>query len=217
MTAAEVAARMPGSRKVRGGWLARCPAHGDRNPSLSVSEGREGRVLLRCRSSNCEPSNIVVATGLEMRDLFATSNDRERTWAPRRQPTQDEIRAALLDEEKLYRNERGISDGERLVAADINAIRHAVAVRLGISLPPVQRRASDSHAGGRERDELWPVLLERAWRELWIEHDGRDVCCAVDDFAAHGNLGFRMLEEAEQRAALQLRAIARQRTTRRVA
>ena len=29
-------------------WMARCPAHDDRNPSLSVSEGEGGRVLFNC-------------------------------------------------------------------------------------------------------------------------------------------------------------------------
>lgn len=216
MTAAEFAARVPGAKLYGRGWRAPCPSHRSRSLTLSISPSRDGGALVNCHAG-CEPGDVVAAIGLEMRDLFAKSDARELARPPRRPATTEEIRAALIDEEKLYRKERGVSDGERLVAADINAIRHAVAIRLGITLPPVQRRASDSHAGGHERDELWPVLLERAWRELWIEHDGRDACCAVDDFATHGNLGFRMLEEAEQRAALQLRAIARQRTTRRVA
>lgn len=38
---------------LRGKWfghygLARCPAHGDRNPSLSLSDGHSGRLLARC-------------------------------------------------------------------------------------------------------------------------------------------------------------------------
>jgi DNA-binding transcriptional regulator YiaG len=32
-------------RKSGKGWMARCPAHEDRTPSLSVSEGDDGRVL----------------------------------------------------------------------------------------------------------------------------------------------------------------------------
>ena len=32
------------------GWSARCPAHDDRRPSLSVSEGDDGRALVFCQA-----------------------------------------------------------------------------------------------------------------------------------------------------------------------
>ena len=51
------------------GWMARCPAHDDRTPSLSIAEGRDGRAVLKCHAG-CEPSAIVAAAGLSMRDLF---------------------------------------------------------------------------------------------------------------------------------------------------
>ena len=40
--------RLRDVRRVGGGWLARCPAHDDREPSLSVAEGEGHRVLLHC-------------------------------------------------------------------------------------------------------------------------------------------------------------------------
>ena len=40
--------RLDGVRRVGSGWLARCPAHPDREPSLSVGEGEGGRLLLHC-------------------------------------------------------------------------------------------------------------------------------------------------------------------------
>jgi Bifunctional DNA primase/polymerase, N-terminal len=36
------------TRPTSSGWLARCPAHDDGNPSLTVGYGRDGRVLLHC-------------------------------------------------------------------------------------------------------------------------------------------------------------------------
>ena len=45
-----------------------CPAHDDRDPSLSVSRGEKGAVL-RCHAG-CETSEIVKTLGLEMHDLF---------------------------------------------------------------------------------------------------------------------------------------------------
>ena len=51
------------------GWVALCPAHDDRNASLSVGEGDDGRVLLKCHAG-CSAQEIVSAMGLQMRDLF---------------------------------------------------------------------------------------------------------------------------------------------------
>ncbi len=52
-----------------GQWIARCPAHDDHNPSLSIAQGDDGRVLLRCHAG-CETAAVVAALGLAMRDLF---------------------------------------------------------------------------------------------------------------------------------------------------
>ena len=51
------------------GWTALCPAHDDKNPSLSIAEGDDGRVLLKC-FTGCQVEAIVSAMGLEMTDLF---------------------------------------------------------------------------------------------------------------------------------------------------
>jgi hypothetical protein len=56
----------------RGQLEAQCPNHDDRQPSLSVTEGDDGRVLLHCHAG-CEPEEVVHALGLEMKDLFAVA------------------------------------------------------------------------------------------------------------------------------------------------
>ena len=50
-------------------WTALCPAHGDRNNSLSVAEGDDGKVLLKC-FAGCDVAEIVAALGLQMFELF---------------------------------------------------------------------------------------------------------------------------------------------------
>lgn len=62
-------ARFDGTTKTSGGWLVCCPAHGDSNPSLSVAEGDDGRILLKCHAG-CETQAIVDAMGLKMADLM---------------------------------------------------------------------------------------------------------------------------------------------------
>ena len=43
-------AKLPDAKQAGKGWSARCPAHDDRRPSLSVSEGDDGRALVRCHA-----------------------------------------------------------------------------------------------------------------------------------------------------------------------
>lgn len=65
-----VLSRLESDRKLSTpGWIARCPAHHDRHPSLSVGVGKDGRVLLKCHAG-CPIERIVEALGLTMADLF---------------------------------------------------------------------------------------------------------------------------------------------------
>lgn len=50
-------------------WLACCPAHDDKTPSLSIRNLEDGRVLIHC-FSGCDVKNIVSALDLEMDSLF---------------------------------------------------------------------------------------------------------------------------------------------------
>jgi len=53
-------------------WRARCPAHDDSSPSLSISAGHDGAILLRCHAG-CTAEDIVAKRGMTMRDLFPRS------------------------------------------------------------------------------------------------------------------------------------------------
>jgi hypothetical protein len=57
-----------------GGYEALCPAHEDRTPSLSIAEGEDGRVLIKC-FAGCPTEAVVEALGLKMGDLFEHRND----------------------------------------------------------------------------------------------------------------------------------------------
>lgn len=53
------------------GYVARCPAHDDHHPSLSITEGRDGRVLLKCHAAKgCDVDSITKALGMTTADLF---------------------------------------------------------------------------------------------------------------------------------------------------
>lgn len=65
----EVLAHFPQARRSGAGWQARCPAHEDRTPSLTITEGDDGRTLVMCHAG-CPAKAIVAAVGLTLRDLF---------------------------------------------------------------------------------------------------------------------------------------------------
>lgn len=67
-------AKLEGVKKSGGAYIARCPAHGDRRQSLSVTQGGDGRVLVKCHAG-CAFEHIIAAMGLEATDLLP---DRER-------------------------------------------------------------------------------------------------------------------------------------------
>lgn len=48
---------------------ARCPAHDDHKPSLSIGQGEDGRVLIHCHAG-CSPADVLAAVGLRPADLF---------------------------------------------------------------------------------------------------------------------------------------------------
>jgi Protein of unknown function (DUF3987) len=58
-----------GAKRTGDGWIARCPAHDDHKPSLSISEGADGRALLICHAG-CTTEAVVAALGLTLSDLF---------------------------------------------------------------------------------------------------------------------------------------------------
>ena len=68
MTIKEILDRLQEVKKTGDGWLALCPAHKDKQASLSVGY-RDERILLHCHAG-CEIEDIVTAMGLKLSDLF---------------------------------------------------------------------------------------------------------------------------------------------------
>ena len=69
MIAEKLLSRLEKVKERRGNsWLACCPAHDDKNPSLVVTEENE-RVLVKCWSG-CSPYEICESVGLDITDLF---------------------------------------------------------------------------------------------------------------------------------------------------
>ncbi len=56
-------------KRVGNRWIAHCPIHEDKDASLAISEGTDGRVLVHC-FAGCNTEHILRALGLSMCDLF---------------------------------------------------------------------------------------------------------------------------------------------------
>jgi hypothetical protein len=100
MSADILVSRLEGVRsRGLGRWLARCPAHDDSSPSLSVLEKDDGRVLLHC-FSGCSVEEILLATGLEFDALFPPIPIEHAPCERRPFPAADVLQA-LADESLL--------------------------------------------------------------------------------------------------------------------
>ncbi len=79
--AAKILERLQKVRRTGAGrWIACCPAHNDKSPSLAVREADGGRVLIHC-FGGCSAQEIVGALGLELSDLFPPRNENYRPEA----------------------------------------------------------------------------------------------------------------------------------------
>jgi DNA primase len=104
-------------------WMACCPAHDDKSPSLAIREEPDGRILLKC-FAGCGAADVVQAAGLTLSDLFPDGNKHEmRPFAfaqvERRQREQE---ADRLQKERLILaiTEADRKAGKRLSQKDLD-------------------------------------------------------------------------------------------------
>src|SRR5262245_42229109 len=56
----ETIARALGGRPIGSAWMAPCPAHDDRTPSLSIRDADDGKLLVRCHAG-CDQARVIAA------------------------------------------------------------------------------------------------------------------------------------------------------------
>lgn len=50
-------------------WMAKCPSHPDKNPSLSIRQLENGTILIHC-FAGCPVESVTSALGIRVSDLF---------------------------------------------------------------------------------------------------------------------------------------------------
>jgi hypothetical protein len=80
MTIERLLAKLQGVKRSGDGWSARCPAHEDENPSLSIANGKKG-IVLHCHAG-CTIDAITAALGITKADLFngKSNGKRRKNW-----------------------------------------------------------------------------------------------------------------------------------------
>jgi hypothetical protein len=86
---ADFIAKALGGRRAGAGWTARCPAHADSTPSLSISVSSNAKVLVHCHAG-CDQAQVIGA--LKFRGLWRDQSSRSFTRDYLRKPVKDPVR-----------------------------------------------------------------------------------------------------------------------------
>lgn len=106
-------------------WTARCPAHKDKSPSLSVRELSDGMVLVHCHAL-CGIEKIVSTLGIEMDELFP---EKPSTWqSPQRRgfPAADVLECITSEMTVVVVAARQVADGQPLADGDRKRLLTAI-------------------------------------------------------------------------------------------
>ena len=158
-SAQDIASALNG-RQSGAGWSARCPAHDDRNPSLSIDEGDDGRPLVRCHTG-CSQEAVIDA--LRRRGLWETPRNGE----PQAQAT------------TVRRHPYHMPDGATLVTV----CRREGPDGKKCGSPPIWRdpKGVKQPKGGYPLYRL-PSILANADKPLLVVEGEKTALCAQDHF-----------------------------------
>jgi putative DNA primase/helicase len=146
---AETIAKALGGRKAGGGWTARCPAHNDRTPSLSIRDAEDNKVLVRCHAG-CDQERVIAA--LRWRGLWAENSPRSLSriahgTSVKRKPDGGDAR----------RSEAALAIWQSAQPAQGTPVETYLASR-GIDLPPPD--ALRFHGGLKHPSgDIWPMMV----------------------------------------------------------
>jgi len=82
MDAESIARGLDKPRRYGHSWMACCPAHDDRNPSLTITDGDDGKTLVHC-FSGCSQQDVIEA--LRARGLWPDATPQQRYKAEQRE------------------------------------------------------------------------------------------------------------------------------------
>jgi putative DNA primase/helicase len=146
---AETIARALGGRRAGGTWMARCPTHDDHEPSLSITDARNGKVLVCCHAG-CDQEDVIAA--LRARGAWERERSPVRYASTiNRQPTPEP------DGDAIRRTAAALAIWRASRSAEGTPVETYLRSRgVAIEVPPsVRFHAGLKHPSGR----LWPAMV----------------------------------------------------------
>ena len=143
--------RALGGRKVGGGWIARCPAHNDRDPSLSIHYGPGSKLLVHCHAG-CDQVQVIEA--LRTRGLWSDRQGQPGQVITLPQPVST-VTSRHRDDAK--RTEAAIRIWREAGPADNTLVEVYLRTRgIALPIPPELRfHAALRHPSGG----VWPAMV----------------------------------------------------------
>ncbi len=155
--AATVAKALGGAVRHGRGWLARCPVpghgqgRGDRNASLSIADGDDGRLLVRC-FAGCDSRDVLA----ELRRRGLIKHGCDLGWRPVPPPVRDPMLTADAERKRQFALKLW---GETLPAAGTTVEAYLRHRGITLPVPPCLRFAAGlPHLPTGTR---WPAMVAR--------------------------------------------------------
>jgi hypothetical protein len=106
-------------------WIACCPAHDDRQPSMTVRETGDGKILIHC-FAGCGVDSILAAVGMEMTDLFPDGPlFHHARPLQHRLPARDVLECVAMEAMIVAITAAAMADGKAIPLDDIDRCRIA--------------------------------------------------------------------------------------------
>lgn len=121
MSLETILAKLSKVRKSNRGYMACCPVHDDKNPSMTITETDDGKVLCHCFSCGARGSDVVEALGLPPGELF--SGEFTGTYDPKYKLKKTELEDDLV----IMMYEQGKQRGDYLTHSDYKRYKLAKA------------------------------------------------------------------------------------------
>ena len=145
---AEAVAKALGGRKAGAAWMARCPVHDDREPSLSIADARDGKVLVHCHAG-CNQNDVIAA--LRARGIWDTDKRRPARFVgkPNRVPE--------TDDDAIRRAKAALAIWHGAQSAEGTLVQNYLRSRgLLVPIPPsIRFHAGLKHPSGA----VWPAMV----------------------------------------------------------
>ncbi len=155
---AETIAKGLGGRKTGSGWMARCLVHDDSDPSLSIQDADDGKILVRCHAG-CNQGRVIAA--LRARGLWEDTGRRQGRFI---RPQQRRVGKDNPDRDDAKRTQAALRLWQASVPASSTLVEIYLQSRgLHIQQPPSIR----FHAGLRHpTGGIWPAMVALVTRGM---------------------------------------------------